>query len=287
MNMKNAIHLSLSFLCLSLLDSRAQAQPPNGGFEDWVDNGGGFLDPAEWMTSNASTDLLSVEQSPGMNGNYAMRVHTWDPGFGTFAGSAFASFAYDQRPDLLSACVMANVVPGDRVFIILALSAGDSIIASPTNCTFWMDTNVTQWTCLDFPITYNADLTPDSAMIIVSAGLTGTPQLGTEIIVDDVSLEFNTGLVDALQDHSARPSKPYPVPAAERLTIPVVLDHASLSRLELYGSAGQLVRAVDLGILPAGRTERSIDVLELQNGVYQYVVRSSDSVQQGRITVMH
>lgn len=150
-----------------------------------------------------------------------------------------------------------------------------------------MDTNVTQYTCVDFPITYNADLTPDSAMVIVSAGLTTTPQAGTEIIVDDMAFGFNTGVVHPIFDHGARPSKPYPVPAAERLTIPIVLAQAARSQLELYGSAGQLVRAVELGLLPAGRTERMVDVLGLQDGVYQYVVRSGDGVQQGRITVMH
>lgn len=288
MNMKHVLHLSLSLLSLSLLASRAHAQPPNGGFEDWVDNGGGYLDPAEWVTSNAGLGLLSVEQyTPAMNGNYAMLVRTWDPGFGAFAGSAMARFPYTQRPDQISACIAANVMPGDRVFIIVALSAGDSIIASPTNCTFWMDTNVTQYTCLTFPITYNADLDPDSAMIIVAAGLTGSPQLGTDIIVDDMAFEFNTGEVDPIHPFSTRPIAPFPVPAADRLTIPVVLAHSSRSRLELYGSAGQLVRAVDLGVLPAGRTDRSLDVLDLQNGIYQYVVRSGDSVQQGRITVMH
>ncbi|MBK8500577.1 MAG: T9SS type A sorting domain-containing protein [Flavobacteriales bacterium] len=286
--MKHALHLSLSVFCLILLASSAQAQPPNSGFEDWVDNGGGFLDPVDWVTSNAGLGLLSVEQyTPAMSGNYAMRVYTWDPGFGTFAGSAMARFPYTQRPDQISACIAANVMPGDKVFIIVALSAGDSIIASPTNCTFWMDTNVTQYTCLSFPITYNADLDPDTAMIIVAAGLTGSPQMGTEIIVDDISFEFNTGQADHIQAPGARSISPYPVPAADRLTIPVVLAQASRTRLELYGSAGQLVRAMDLGMLPAGRTERSIDVLELQNGVYQCVVRSSDSVQQSRITVMH
>lgn len=286
--MKHALHLSLAFLGLSLLASRVQAQPPNGGFEDWIDNGGGFLDPADWLTTNAAPELLSVEQyAPAMNGYYSMRVHTWDPGIGAFAGSAFARFAYNQRPDHLSACVMATVVPGDRVYIIVALSAGDSIIASPTNCTFWMDTNVTQYTCLNFPITYNADLTPDSAMIIVSAGLTGNTQIGTEIIVDDMAFGFNTGVEDPIEAASARSITPYPVPAADRLTIPVVLAHASKSRLEVYDSAGQLVRAVDFGTLPAGRNDRSLDVLQLQNGVYQYLVRSGDHVQQGRITVMH
>ena len=288
MNMKHALHLSLSLLSLSLLAPRAQAQPPNGGFEDWVDNGGGYLDPVDWVTTNAAVGLLSVEQfSPAMTGDHAMRVHTWDPGIGAFAGSASARFPYALRPDVLSACIMANVVPGDKVFIIVALSQGDSIIASPLNCTFWLDTNVTQYTCVEFPITYNANLTPDTAMIIVAAGLTGSPQLGTEIIVDDLFFEFSTGEADPIRDPGARSIAPYPVPAAERLTLPVELAQASRSRLELYGAAGQLVRVVELGMLPAGRSERSIDVLDLRNGVYQYVVRSSEIVQQGRITVMH
>ncbi len=139
----------------------------------------------------------------------------------------------------------------------------------------------------DFPITHNADLTPDRATIIVSVGLTGTPQLGTEIIVDDMVFGFNTGVVDHIQDTGAPSIAPYPVPAADRLTIPVVLVNAARSRLELYCSAGPLVRAFDRGLLPAGRTDRSIDVRDLPNGVYQCVQRSSTSVHQWRISVMH
>ena len=78
-----------------------------------------------------------------------------------------------------------------------------------------------------------------------------------------------------------------PFPAADRQNIPVVLARAPRSWLELYGSAGQLLRVVEPGMFPPGRTERSIDVLELQNGVYQYVVHSGNRVQKGRITVMH
>jgi hypothetical protein len=214
-------------------------------------------------------------------------LRQWSFGSGPFPGSAIARFPYTQRPDVLSACARANVAPGDRVFIIVALSQGDSIIASPLNCTFGIDTNITQYACLTFPITYNADLAPDSAMIIVSAGLTGGTRSGTEVIVDDMAFGFNTGVADHIRDPGALSTAPYPVPTADRLTIPVVLANASRSRLELYGSAGQLLRSSDLGLLPAGRTERSINVVELQSGVYQYILRAGDRLQQGRITVMH
>lgn len=153
------------------------------------------------MTTNAGSDLLSVElSSPALTGNHAMQVHTWDPGFGTFAGSAIARFPYTHRPDIFSACSMANAVPGDRILIIVALSQGDSIIASPLYCTFGIDTNITQDACMGFPITYNAHLDPDSATIIVSAGPTGSPHMGTEIIVNDMVFGFNTGEAECIHD---------------------------------------------------------------------------------------
>lgn len=45
-------------------------------------------------------------------------------------------------------------MPGDKVYLIIAFYQGDSIVALPADCTFSIDTTISEFTYLTFPITY-------------------------------------------------------------------------------------------------------------------------------------
>ena len=283
--MTRSIH-PLACSVLAFFTISASAQIPNGDFETWVDNGGGFLDPQDWVTSNADISLLSVEQyTPAWSNGLAMRVHTWDSGFGIIQGTAMAMFPYSQRPDALHAAVMANVVPGDRVLIILSMWQGDSIIALPLNCTFGIDTNITAYTSLTFPITYSSPLYPDSCSIIVMAG-SQNPQLGTGVILDDLSFEFNTGIHPSTSPLIADPLLAWPVPASDRASLRVPEGSGDL-RLTLFSADGRRVRAHRYGPSSMGERIIDIDVRDLPDGLYHMVVGEGDRPRSGRLVVAH
>ena len=278
---------SLTSAFFTLLMITATAQVPNGDFEEWVDNGGGFLDPQGWLTSNADISLLSVEQyTPAWSNNLAMRVHTWDSGFGVFQGTAMAMFPYSQRPTGLNAAVMANVVPGDRALIILSMWQGDSIIAMPLNCTFGIDTSITAWTTVTFPITYSSALYPDSCSIIVMAG-SDQPQPGTEVMLDDLSFDFSTG-DEGLAAASVNVSpQAYPVPASDRVRIRIPVKGGEDVRFLLYAMDGRLVRAQRYGHVIGRERTLDLDVRDLTAGVYQYQVLVNDRPLSGKLVVEH
>ena len=214
-----------------------------------------------------------------------MLVRTWDPGFMTIGGTAMSQFAYTERPTLLSACLKSTVMPGDKVFFIVSLSAGDSIIASPLNCTFWLDSNVTEFTSFEFPITYNADLVPDSANIIVMAGAFGTLQLGTEIIVDELSFGFGMGL----KDPTASPAVHlYPNPANDVLTLEVPRaaggEHLHFT---LFDAQGRNVRTMTYATLPDGSRTVTMAVQDLAEGVYHFSLLGGALNETGTVVVRH
>lgn len=275
----------LATCILALATLSATAQVPNGDFETWVDNGGGFLDPQDWLTSNADISLLCVEQyTPAWSNDFAMRVHTWDPGIGAFQGTAMTMFPYSQRPDALHAAVMANVMPGDRVLIIVSMWQGDSIIAMPLNCTFGIDTNITSYASVTFPITYSSALYPDSCSIIVMAG-SDEPQLGTEVILDDLSFEFSTSLEPLPVSPIGDPLIAWPDPTADRTFFRAPAGTGDL-RVVLYSGDGRLVRDRRYGPSAHERTIE-LDVRELPDGPYHYTVGYGDRSRSGRLIVAH
>ncbi|CUS77662.1 T9SS type A sorting domain-containing protein [Candidatus Kryptobacter tengchongensis] len=70
----------------------------------------------------------------------------------------------------------------------------------------------------------------------------------------------------------------YPNPFNPYTTIKFELPVASSVRLELYNSAGQKVKDLFVGELPAGYHEVRVDGRDLSSGVYFYVLRANDFV---------
>ncbi len=175
------------FLFIILIYSLAFGQIPNGGFENWETDPDGNYNPVGWQTTN-DFPIVNVEPySPGCQGNYAMKVKTLNFGI-PIPGIATLEVAYNfnQIPTRFSACVRSNIMPGDQAYLIVGLMKGDSIIALQDSCTFIIDSTINQFTYLEFPITTQSNLIPDSMIIIVSSGR----QVGTELVVDE--LEFKT-----------------------------------------------------------------------------------------------
>ncbi len=107
--------LPLSFALSLAFTTTVQAQDiPNGGFENWT-NQGAYIDPDGWLTSNmvswSVANMLTCEQgSPGVVGAHFVKV---SDRFLTSAGmqqgsitvgmpGGFPAFPYTDRPDALN-----------------------------------------------------------------------------------------------------------------------------------------------------------------------------------------
>ena len=134
---------------------------------------------------------------------------------------------------------------GDIGFVLMELHNGDSSIAAMDSCTFKFYTTTNAFQCFDFPISYISSLTPDSATVMIIAGNFLGAQLGTEIIVDELSFNCLTGI--------------------DETTIPVT--------------------AIDKGFMQAGENNLQMDVKSLANGIYFYSVSTGDLKIPGKFIV--
>jgi hypothetical protein len=201
----------------------------------------------------------------------------------TFPGVASTEFSYIDRPVSLNACVKTTVMPGDKVLLIISFFQGDSIIALPTDCTFSIDTTLTDFSCLSFPVTYQSNLIPDSASIIVMAGAE-SPQPGTEIIVDELSFNLATH-VEQEDCFDSRIAINYPNPARNITYIPVDLIKESDLEVIVWDLKGNVIQSYPFYSLSVGNHELHIDTHQLSTGIYPYAIRGNDYIIHSKMVI--
>lgn len=262
--MKSQQYLFFLTICLFIFTG-AHSQIPNSGFENWTADADSNINPDSWQTSNAYP-MISVEQyTPAYAGNYSLKAKAISTGFGNLSGVAYISFPFTSRPTHLRACLKASVMPGDFAYIMFYSSAGDSIVAAADSCTFKIDSTISQFTCLDFPIKYVSSLLPDSATILISGGSFSSAQLGTEIVVDELSF-LGVGIEEAEMNEIT--FQCYPNPVSDVLTLNVTLKSSALLDLKIYDLTGREVQSAKLGSLNAGVHSIPINTGGLAAGVY-------------------
>lgn len=279
--MKSQQYLFLLAICLFIFTG-AHAQIPNSGFENWTMDADSNTNPDSWETSNVYP-MVSVEQfTPAYAGNYSLKAKAINTGFGNLAGVAYISFPFTSRPTHLRACIKANVMPGDFAYLMFYSSAGDSVVAAADSCTFKVDSTISQFTCLDFPIVYVSSLLPDSATILISGGNFSSAQLGTEIVVDELSF-LGVGIEEA--DLNAIAFKCYPNPVSDNLNLNVTLKNAALVDLKIYDLTGREVQSATLGQLNAGMHSIPVYTGRLAAGVYHCRLTGNNNSASTRFAV--
>jgi hypothetical protein len=240
-------------------------QIPNGGFENWTYDGADN-NPDFWLTGNSDPYISAVPYTPAYAGSYSLKVMPIDFGFVALPGTVEQEFAYYNRPNYLKVCMKANVMPGDEVMILLSMNNGDSIVATTLNCTFIIDTNITNFTCMYFNIAYVSALYPDLATIAIIAGA-GTTQMGTYVIVDEMSFE---DVMDVTTVDQAK-VEVYPNPFSSELRIDTKVK---VDKLELWNINGQ-AQKIDYTIIG-----ESIELSSnnLESGVYFLHIHSDNGL---------
>jgi hypothetical protein len=273
-----------TWLCcmIPFMASTALAQIPNGGFEAWTADPDSNVNPVGWETTN-SFPLVSVEPySPACDGNFALRVKTIDAGF-ALPGVAqlHMAGAFAKAPTTFSACVKSTIMPGDHSYLIVALMRGDSIIAATGNCTFHIDSTISQFTVMHFPITLQSALLPDSFLVIVASGL-GGGQVGTEIIVDNIAFSGG-GATEARLPPALASSfvlmQNYPNPFNPTTHIRYQIPDIVFLKLAVYDLLGREVAVLVNETVPAGLHEARFDGEGLASGVYWYRLQAGPFTQ--------
>lgn len=190
-------------LALTLFTSLAHAQIPNAHFEQWatVD---GSLEPTGWGTLNAVAPVGDplVDRVAGVGGGYAMRLTTRSI-FGTAVAAGAVSgtfngegFAWTERSAALNGSLKFTPgAEGDGATLTIALSrwnAAENEREHIGQGFITWDIATTDWTDFSVPISFGTEQAPDTALIIFTSSTATVMGVGTELIVDDLSLGANS-----------------------------------------------------------------------------------------------
>jgi hypothetical protein len=282
------IYRILSTLLVAFSFSIATAQIPNGGFEQWVDQGG-YLDPVGWRTYNdavpGATVIFVERGSPGPVGNYhAVLTSRLVPGssipiqgwVSAGVSGTNAGFPYASRSAALTGLWQYGIQPTDSGQVVAAFSKWNTLTSSTELIGFGsleVTGDLTEWQSFSVPIEYFSSETPDTAFVWIAASIDFTaPVAGSFMKIDDLAFVGSVGMNEHVVD--ARVSM-FPSPATDflniRTSVPGTLNFTDVNGRRVMSTA--IVNDI-----------RMIDVTGLAPGLYTYqlIGRNGFPVATGR-----
>jgi hypothetical protein len=276
----------LFFLLLLYFANSTSSQNtiPNADFETWIDDNhtqswyGLYLDLiiSQIYTLSKSTDA--------QNGNFSAQVETKDatlmalPGIASLAemnldilggGLTFSSAGapINVRPTKVSGYFKYLQVNSDTAMIAVVLTKWNSVSNTRDTLGLFgslMNTAYTNYT--PFTINISVSQTPDSMNILLVSSGGNSPQIGSILIVDNLSMEF-------LPNTDIQPIVPlgasaFPNPANDYIMFSVPDEGQSF--LRMYDVTGKLVYENMFS-----EKSFSVDVSKFSSGIYQVIIQNN------------
>jgi hypothetical protein len=283
-NMKNIFSTIMHAAIYFLIVVNINAQVPNNGFESWAMDIDSNMNPVSWQTSNSYPEVSVAPYTPAYSGNYSMLVKVFNSSI-NIPGTAYIDFPFNLRPTEFTVCLKANIMPGDIAIVMFSSYIGDSAIAAPDSCTFKIDSTISQFQCLTLPVKHISSQIPDSANIMILAGDFLNGQLGTEIIVDEISFSLGVGINKTEVLLSAILGQNYPNPSSGIATVSLSLTKGSGVAINIYDMHGREIKTVDKRMMAKGEHIIQLPVDELSNGIYSYTVKGDDFILSKKMVV--
>jgi len=292
--------LTIGTVAMTAISLNAQTIS-NGGFENWVDQGG-YEEPQSWGTLNFFTLLGApagtTQTSDAHSGDYAAKIETTTfdvdsdglddtlPGvvflgeFDLMGGDVVIGAPFTNRPDsLIGWYKFTTTGTDDAFFVEVALTKWNSqnnISEVVATIEYNGTTEWSEYTRLALPLVYSNGEIPDSVQIAVSTdgGSTFTP--GTTVWVDDLS--FVTNSAAALPEHTSSIAtiQYYPNPANQSMTIVAPKNTV----IHVYNALGMEVETVKA----AASEKTMLSTANYRNGVY---FLKAESGELERFVVQH
>ncbi len=211
--------LTASIAVLAFTSVSLSQNVPNGGFEAWT-NHGSYDTPDSWASENdiviLSNPVSVVKSTPPNSGNFACQItsvkltNNPDPGvipdtigviFTGTIGLNGVKYGYPStlKPNWLQFYYKMTPVANDSANVWVVLKKWNSINNAPDTIAIgWLSMagTVSTYTYKMINLYYipaNMSLTPDSAFVMFSSTRLAKPSLGSQLWVDDVSLQ-TTGI---------------------------------------------------------------------------------------------
>lgn len=216
--------LFIAFACTTSLIN-AQSQPvPNGGFENWT-NQGTFEDPQYWATMNlytlAGAPATAIKSTDAHSGTYALKLKTViaevDGEMDTIRGIALLGSIdlssgesttgqpFTQRPDSLVGWYKLTSVDNAPFIIYSKFSRRNTSTNTTEEIgeTLFQGAANSNYVRFSVPIVYTNNQTPDSLQIIISNSLDSTV-ISNVLLLDDLKFVYNNASTAGIAENTVQ-----------------------------------------------------------------------------------
>ena len=282
--MKNIFTL---ILFLSIVVFGKTQTLPNNDFESWEDMG--TFEQAEFWDSPNATGIVCVTKSEdAYSGTYAARLETIEilsglfvvPGLITLADFSInlAELSFNLQGGLflqenvskLTGMYKYTGVNGDSASVVIynfKHPEGEEIDSIGIGVTYLHDTE--DWTPFEVFMVNRNDHVPDTFNVLIISSGDEDLKVGSVLLVDSLTIETNTGIIDLWNPIS--PLHVYPNPAVEFVNFEAA-ENASERKLIIYDLNGRIVSQTDFN-----KKTIQVDTKTFNPGLFSYSV-----VENGR-----
>lgn len=241
--MKNYL---LSFLTI-LLAKTISCQIPNASFENWT-----AAQPNGWTAMFTQPYSPYTFETPSTNayaGTKALKSEVLQMptptvfiASGVYTGSSTTNYyvPIGPKPSILYGWFIFQKAGFDYLSFNISVKSGGTVVGTGSFTTATTNTIYTQFI---MNITYTSVAVPDSFRIGLSINDAG-PQftkpgnLGTYLIVDNLSFDVNVGVNKYNLDHSLQM---FPNPTSDQLIFQLLDNDSKIENIEIYDAKGSLV----------------------------------------------
>ncbi|MEO5643954.1 MAG: T9SS type A sorting domain-containing protein [Bacteroidia bacterium] len=303
----------LSLFAFTALVITASAQP-NSGMETWSTSTGEAQQPTGWVSYNVFTSPLvdpsatnptSVTQAASpLNyfGTYSAKITTIDlvtnPASATLpnragilmAGSIMftspyirAGYPYTSRPQTMSYAAKYNSVNGDSAYAFVMVTKWNTVTMSRDTIAAGYDVIITTlptYQVRTISLVYDPNfstLIPDTAQIFFSSSSAFSPQLGSNLLVDELHFVGYVGVTESTMNTGVNV---YPNPSSTLTNFEVPSDEA-------YQVVISDITGREVSRLMITNKSAKLNSYTMTAGVYTYSVITKDNevMSRGKFSV--
>lgn len=261
---------------------------PNSDMEDW-DNLFFYWEPHNWFTLNpfvvlgSGGNAVAVERSSdAYSGSYSAKILTAEvivneqavvvPGILTLAEfnlnlsdttfSFTGGYFLQENVKFLRGYYKYSGGEDDSASVLIYNYKNDEGIMDTIGFGFSFLGSTDEWLPFEVEMFNINDAVPDTFNVLFSSSTSVSPQIGSALFVDSISIETNTGIIDLW--NQTKPLKVYPNPASDKITLRS--NNADKGRkLTIYDNFGKLIGEYEFDEL-----EKTVLLNNITPGVYVY-----------------
>jgi hypothetical protein len=282
--MKKLYILVLSFIAGTTM---AQTQMPEGGFNNWTPSTlNTYYEPTGgwWTTLNSLVSLggpVTVSRSNDVHsGTFAAKLETKQ--WGTFllpgllvSGNFILTSPFikqgkpfTDKPSKFKGWIKYTSVNSDSAAIVALLTkfnTGTGKQDTIARAVQIIKNDISVYTPFDINFDYsNTSISPDSIILVLTSSADGGNfhgQVGSTLFVDDISLEYATGLQESLMPEFSL--SVFPSPAAKQLLLEFNTSQPEQLRCIIYSINGRFIQS----FTPSGKNHQ-LDVSGWEQDCY-------------------